>query len=88
MPNDPETAPERMVPASLDPCLEKREQDEPMFILLARDSAAPAAIEAWCRARAIEIERGQRPGTEAEWSHINQVSEKAIVFRTWRKANR
>lgn len=41
---------ERVVPVSIDPCLEKREEGEPMFILLGRDSAAPEAIEAWRKA--------------------------------------
>ncbi len=82
-----ETA-ERMVPASIDPCLEKREPDEPMFILLGRDSAAPSTIETWCSLRANEIMTGARPDTDEEWDHVRQVRVKAKAFREWRDANR
>lgn len=81
-------ATERMVPASLDPCLEKREPDEPMFILLARDSAAPETIEEWCRRREYEITTGLRPDTEDERDHIHQVRHKVGAFRAWRSAHR
>jgi hypothetical protein len=86
MPDNPTTP--RMVPASLDPCLEKRELDEPMFILLARDSAAPLAIETWCNCREAEIARGLRPDTTEEWTHIKQVRGKVGIFMRWRKEHR
>lgn len=78
----------RTVAVSIDPCLEKREPDEPMFILLGRDSAAPKTIEAWCRQREIEIGIGLRPDTDDERNHIQQVRAKAFAFREWRSANR
>jgi hypothetical protein len=77
-----------MVPVSIDPCLEKREPDEPMFILLARDSAAPATIEFWCLRRITEIDDGLRPDTEQERAHIQEVWEKAKAFRAWRKKHK
>lgn len=78
----------RTVPVSIDPCLEKREPGEPMFILLARDSAATETIEAWCRYRTHEIEEGTRPDTSDERNHIAQVMAKAEAFRAWRKVHR
>lgn len=74
--------------ADIDPCLEKREPDEPMFILLARDSAAPATIERWCELRLMEIWTGARPDTPEEHEHIRSVRAKADQFRAWREANR
>jgi hypothetical protein len=81
-------ATERMVAASLDPCLEKREDDEPMFILLARDSVAPRVLEVWCHEREVEIGSGVRPNTPEEQQHIAQVRAKADAFRAWRLDNR
>jgi hypothetical protein len=72
----------------LDPCIVKREQDEPMFVLLARDSSAPETIERWCELRLAEIERGAHPDTPDEHEHINEVFRKAATFRAWRAANR
>ncbi len=34
-----------------DSCLNKAEDDERIFVLLARDKAAPVAIRAWCDER-------------------------------------
>jgi len=72
----------------LDPCLVKREPGEPMFLLLARDSAAPRAMECWADNREIEIGRGLRPDTPQERAHISEVRAKVVTFRAWRKANR
>jgi hypothetical protein len=72
----------------IDPCLVKREPGEPMFILLARDSAAPDTIEDWCMRRYAEIRSGARPDTPQERAHIDEVLAKVAVFRAWRKANR
>lgn len=76
------------VPASLDPCLKKCEPGEPMFILLARDSAVPDTIEWWCQKRLHEIHVGSRPDTPEEREHIAQFMRKADIFREWRKINR
>jgi hypothetical protein len=79
---------EHMVPASIDPCLEKREPDEPMFILLARDSSAPETMEFWCREREAEIRLALRDDTQQEREHIEQVRAKVGACRVWRKINR
>lgn len=73
---------------SLDPCLSKREPEEPMFVLLGRDSAAPYAIVQWCLTRANEIRSGRRPDTTEEWSHIKDVRAKTAAFADWRSKNR
>lgn len=51
-------------PAPFD-CYDAAEPDEPMFVLLARDGAAPLTVEAWIRARSrllcaqVSIELGE-----------------------------
>lgn len=79
---------ERTVPVSIDPCLAKREPDEPMFILLARDSCAVPTMDFWCNQREREIWDGLRPDTPEEREHIKQVRQKADAFRQWRYQNR
>jgi hypothetical protein len=74
------------VPA--DPCLAKREPDEPMFILLGRDTVAPAILMEWCHQREMEMLRGTREDTEEERSHIADVRAKVAEFRTWRAEHR
>lgn len=78
----------KLIDSNIDPCLEKREHDEPMFILLARDSAAPNTILIWCKLREDEIRNGTRLDTQEEHEHITEVRQKANLFREWRKANR
>lgn len=38
---------------AMNPCLQKAEPNEPIFVLLGRDPATPAAISAWARERVI-----------------------------------
>ena len=57
---DKTTEPLGYVSVSFDPCLAKREPDESMFILLARDPVAPDVLEAWC-----EMRSGSRPWNAA-----------------------
>lgn len=59
--------------------------DEPMFILLARDTAAPAAIRAWARVRRSHIDMRTRP--ESDEPMIQQALKCAKEMEDWRKAN-
>jgi hypothetical protein len=72
----------------VDPCLAKREEGEPMFILLGRDTVAPAILSEWCHRREMEILAGQRADTEEERTHVAEVRAKVREFVTWRAANR
>ena len=72
----------------VDPCILKREPGEPMFVLLARDSAAPETLERWAILRTDEIVEGKRPNTEQEHAHIAEVRAMARAFRKWRKQHR
>jgi hypothetical protein len=71
-----------------DPCIEKREESEPMFVLLARDTAAPYVVEYWANFRQHQINIGERPDTPEERQHIAEVREKVKEFRAWRAVNR
>jgi hypothetical protein len=71
-----------------DPCIDKREDGEPMFVLLGRDSAAPDTMACWYFERLAEINKGLRPDNTEERNHIATIREKAKAFREWRKANR
>lgn len=57
-------------------CLTKALADEPMFILLARDPAAPAAIRRWAKYR-----RKWRPEEEDQ---IATAEQDALDFEDWR----
>ena len=74
--------------AVLDPCLEKREPGEPMFVLLARDAAAPVTLEHWASVRQNWISYGVWPDTAEEREHIAEVLRKADTFRAWRREHR
>lgn len=61
-----------------DPCLNKAEDDEPIFVLLARDETAPGTIEVWCT-----LNRGIQPPEK-----IVEAFEHAETMRQWRKEHR
>jgi hypothetical protein len=67
-------------------CYGNAEPDEPMFILLARDLAAPETVEAWANKRVDMIEAGLKP--HSDWKMIDEARECANKMRDWRKANR
>lgn len=71
-----------------DSCILKREEGEPMFVLLARDSAAPQVMERWCEIREGEMKQGIRPDSDEEAEHLFAVRQKVIEFRRWRRAHR
>lgn len=60
-------------------CYAKAADDEPMFILLARDASAPALIEMWADMR-------ERHGEEA--GVVADAREVADQMRAWRDHNR
>jgi hypothetical protein len=71
-----------------DPCIDKRDDGEPMFVLLGRDSAAPTTIDHWCYYRDLEIRLCGRSDNKQERLHITDVRKIADAFHRWRNANR
>lgn len=67
-------------------CYANAAPDEPMFILLARDAAAPDVVEAWARGREWQIDNGLKP--ESDRPMVAEARLCASAMRVWRKANR
>lgn len=67
-------------------CYGNAEPDEPMFILLARDPAAPELVEAWANRRLVMINDGLKP--ESDKAMITEARQCAEAMRAWRRENR
>lgn len=65
-------------------CYEAALPDEPMFVLLGRDPAAPATVRAWCRARTHEA----KDSTPEDRERIDAAMREAGDMERWRAANR
>jgi hypothetical protein len=59
-------------------CLDKAEQDEPFFVLLARDPLAPLLVDRWAK---WAEELGEDPEKVAE------ARENALAMLAWHRAN-
>lgn len=69
-------------------CYEAAEDDEPMFVLLARDESAPDLVESWARLRKLRI-AGERPDrAERDLEKVNEALECAAAMRRWHAKNR
>lgn len=67
-------------------CYGNAEPDEPMFILLARDACAPAAVDKWAEYREGLIKLGIKP--ESDRPMLEEARRCAENMRSWRKENR
>ena len=67
-------------------CYGNAEPDEPMFILLARDAAAPELVESWANRRLAMIHNGEKP--ESDKAMITEARQCAEAMRKWRRENR
>lgn len=63
-------------------CYANAEDDEPMFILLARDESAPAIIREWCFHRYASGKNHPRD------PQIVEALECATKMEAWRRKNR
>ncbi len=59
--------------------------DEPMFVLLARDRAAPDLVESWAHERAGMIAEGTAPPGDVHM--VLEAMECAAKMRRWREKN-
>lgn len=71
-------------PAKFD-CYANAEPDEPMFVLLARDPAAPHVIAYWTQLRAEMIQGKTKP--EADYEQLDEAVQCASAMQAWRLAN-
>lgn len=65
-----------------DRCYDAALDDEPMFVLLARDPSAPALVRQWAAQRRVDIEAGTRP--EADRAQVEEAEQLAERMKTWR----
>lgn len=68
-----------------DGCFAAAMDDEPMFVLLARDANAPAQVRQWADEREFDIRAGRKPASD-----MNKVVEAracADHMEAWREDN-
>jgi hypothetical protein len=75
----------KLKPGKFD-CYANAAPDEPMFILLARDIAAPATVEKWIEYREGLIAIGEKP--EIDRAMIAEARQCVDAMVEWRKVNR
>jgi hypothetical protein len=75
----------KLQPGNFD-CYGNAEPDEPMFILLARDIAAPLVVEEWANRRERMIQIGSKP--ESDRPMVDEARECAKKMREWRALRR
>lgn len=68
-----------------DGCFAAAMDDEPMFVLLARDESAPQGADDWADRREAEIQAGRRPASDM--SKVQEARQTAANMRAWREAN-
>ena len=64
-------------------CLSKAHDDEPVFVLLARDPQAAPMVDRWAYSREREIDHGHRADTPAEREQIAEARECADAMRVY-----
>lgn len=65
-----------------DRCYDAALDDEPMFVLLARDPSAPALVRQWAAIRRVDIEAGTRP--ESDLPQVREAEALAERMKAWR----
>jgi hypothetical protein len=66
-------------------CYHNALPNEPMFVLLARDVAAPQTVLQWADTRERAIERREKP--ESDQTIVAEARECAAAMRKWREEN-
>lgn len=68
-----------------DGCFYRAMDDEPMFVLLARDPNAPRQVREWADDRENDINQGRKPFTDRE--QVNEARQCADRMEAWREEN-
>lgn len=66
----------------IDGCFARAMDDEPMFVLLARDLRAPEAVRRWAVQRKADITLGLKP--ESDMAMVTEAFETADNMEAWR----
>lgn len=69
----------------LNGCFSKAMDDEPMFVLLARDAQAPKRVRDWATQRKADISLGKKPVTDQ--ALVDEAFETADLMEEWRADN-
>lgn len=67
-------------------CLDRCEPDEPNFLLLARDVAAPNLVRQWAKERAYLISVGRKPASDSDM--VSDAMALADEMDAWRIKHR
>lgn len=68
-----------------DGCFARAMDDEPMFVLLARDDSASTKVRQWAVQRLADISLGKRPASDM--AQANEAFATAERMEKWREAN-
>lgn len=68
-----------------DGCFARALDDEPMFVLLARDTSAPTLVRTWAAQRRHDIDRGRRPSSDM--AQVLEAEQTADRMEAWRAKN-
>lgn len=66
-------------------CFSAAMDDEPMFVLLARDPSAPDHVRHWATQREADIEAGRKPASDM--AKVRDARECAREMEQWRRDN-
>jgi hypothetical protein len=66
-------------------CFARALDDEPMFVLLARDDRAPERVREWATQRKADISMGRRP--ESDMAQVDEAYQTATDMEDWREEN-
>jgi hypothetical protein len=66
-------------------CFAAAMDDEPMFVLLARDHNAPEQVRNWADQREMDIERGRKPASDMD--KVLEARTCADNMERWREQN-
>lgn len=72
-------------PATFD-CYSNAEDDEPMFIVLARDKDAPLLVRMWALLREQAVEMGAKPPKDL--AMVAEARQCAYEMERWRRSHR
>lgn len=68
-----------------DGCFARAMDDEPMFVLLARDASAPKKVREWATQRKADISMGRKPASDM--AVVDEAFETANKMEAWRETN-
>lgn len=66
-------------------CFAAAMDDEPMFVLLARDPHAPAQVRSWADQRELDVQEGRKPASDMD--KVNEARQCADNMEQWREKN-